>query len=397
MTADPVSGFMPGSTVERPHLRKGPLADTGFAVKDLFDICGHVSSCGNPDWLRTHEPAKSDAPAIRHLREAGADLLGVTIMDELAYSLAGSNAHYGTPINPAAPGRVCGGSSSGSASVVAAGACDFALGTDTAGSVRVPASYCGLFGMRPSHGRIRLEGLMPLAPSFDSIGWLARDPDLLVHVGEVLLGSRIERVSRPQRLLLAQDAFDLLDDEAREALEDAARKLSDRWSRPLETVRLSSGDCDLGRWSRTFIRLQAREVWHAHGRWVLTHAPRFGPGVAERFERARALAAEDGGREEDQATRENVCATFQALLPAGTVLLLPSAAGAAPTIAAPADATQRLRALTLQLSTAAPMARLPQVSLPLARVDGRPLGLSLAAAAGADELLLGLTPASVAH
>ena len=153
----------------------GALAGRRFAVKDVFEVAGRVACFGNPTWLATHAPAAATAPALRALMGAGAHLAGYTVTDELAFSLTGVNAFYGTPVNPASPGRVPGGSSSGSASAVAGGLCDFALGTDTGGSVRVPASHCGVFGFRPSHGAIPLTGVLPFAPRFDTVGWFARD------------------------------------------------------------------------------------------------------------------------------------------------------------------------------------------------------------------------------
>jgi amidase len=170
-----------------PGAATGPLAGLTFAAKDLFDVAGYVACAGNPDWLRTHAPAGKTAPVVQTLLEAGATLMGKTVTDELAFSMSGENIHYGTPINPAAPARIPGGSSSGSASATASKLVDFALGTDTSGSIRVPASYCGLFSLRPTHGRISCQGVIPLAPSFDTVGWVARDATLLQRIGEVLL------------------------------------------------------------------------------------------------------------------------------------------------------------------------------------------------------------------
>ena len=209
---DPLGAFVAMGSVARAAAGRGSLGGVGFAVKDLFDIAGHVSSCGNPDWQATHEPASKDAPSITALLAAGASLVGATVMDELAYSLAGENVHQGTPRNIRAPGRVCGGSSSGSAAAVAGGACEFALGTDTGGSIRVPASYTGLYGLRPTHGRIPLEGVMPLSPSYDTIGWFANTGDLLRRVGEVLLGEGA-RPASPRRFLRVEEAWELLEPE----------------------------------------------------------------------------------------------------------------------------------------------------------------------------------------
>ncbi|MDQ2103939.1 amidase family protein, partial [Azospirillum isscasi] len=187
MPNDPLNAFVPHGLSEIPGAADGPLAGLRFAVKDLFHIAGLPTGAGNPDWLRTHEVPQETAPAVRRLLDAGARVAGKTLTDELAWSLAGENAHYGTPENPKAPGRIPGGSSSGSASAVAGGAVDFAIGTDTGGSIRLPASYCGLYGLRPTHGAVPLDGSVPLAPSFDTVGWFAREAALLRRVGAVLL------------------------------------------------------------------------------------------------------------------------------------------------------------------------------------------------------------------
>src|SRR5262245_20127130 len=175
---DPSGAFCQHVDVRLAGTTTGPLAGLTFAAKDLFDIAGSRVCAGNPDWLRTHAPAEKTAPAVQILLGAGATLVGKTLTDELAFSMSGENIHYGTPLNPAAPDRIPGGSSSGSASATASKLVDFALGTDTSGSIRVPASYCGLFSMRPTHGRISCQGVVPLAPSFDTIGWFARDAAL---------------------------------------------------------------------------------------------------------------------------------------------------------------------------------------------------------------------------
>src|SRR5688572_8418558 len=184
---DNIQAFCRHTHVEMQGAGSGPLAGLTFAAKDIYDVAGAKTGFGCPDWLRTHEPAARTAPAVQRLLDAGAHLVGKTHTEEMAWSLTGENAHYGTPVNVNAPGRVPGGSSSGSAAAVAAGVVDFAIGSDTGGSVRLPASYCGILGMRPTHGRISLEGVCPLAPSFDTCGWFARDAGVFERVGRVLL------------------------------------------------------------------------------------------------------------------------------------------------------------------------------------------------------------------
>ena len=218
---DPFNAFCKDSDAFLQGAANGPLSGLTFAAKDIFDVAGHVTGGGNPDWKATHEAAKATAWVVRALVDAGATMVGKTITDELTRGILGENAHYGTPTNPRAPGRVPGGSSSGSAAAVAGELVDFALGSDTGGSVRVPASFCGLYGLRPTHGRIPLDGILLQAPSYDTIGWFARDPDTFARVGAVLLQAEITD-TRPRRVVIAEDAFEVADKAVTDALRPVA-------------------------------------------------------------------------------------------------------------------------------------------------------------------------------
>lgn len=215
-------------------------------------------------------------------------MLGKTYTDELAYSLSGENIHYGTPINPIDPTRIPGGSSNGSAAAVAGGLVDFALGTDCGGSVRLPASYCGIFGIRPTHRRVSLEGAIPFAPSFDVAGWFAKDIETFDRIGTVLLGEDKEDVS-VARLLRESEAFEMVDTRVRAALDPALATLSELIGSP-ENVRVSP--TGLQRWFETFRVLQAAEIWSNHGAWVMSTRPKLGPGIKERFEWAQGVTPE---------------------------------------------------------------------------------------------------------
>src|SRR5262245_60605796 len=203
-----LNAFVPGPEVRVAGRADGPLADLTFAAKDLFDVAGYPTGGGNPDWGRQHPIPTRHAWAVQTLLDAGATLVGKTITDEVSLGILGENPFYGTPINTRAPGRVPGGSSSGSAAAVAAGVCDTALGTDTGGSVRVPASFCGLFGIRPTHGRLPLTGMLPQAPRSDTTGWFARDAETFTRVSGVMLGERIS-AARPRALIVAVTALGL--------------------------------------------------------------------------------------------------------------------------------------------------------------------------------------------
>ena len=365
---------------------RGPLAGMTFAAKDVFDIAGSRTGFGSPTWLNTHPPAESTAPAVQRLLDAGADMVAKTVTDELTYSLSGQNAHYGTPVNPAAPDRLPGGSSNGSAAAVAGGLVDFALGTDCGGSVRLPASYCGILGIRPSHGRISVEGVAPFTWSFDVAGWFARDVDVFAAVGDVLLGGD-EEPTKPSRLLVAMDAFDLVDRQVREALEPPLG-LASSFTSSREEVTVCPGE--LMEWFQTFRVIQAWEIWSNHQDWVERYNPEFGPGIRERMEWA-SMVTEDQVQAA-RARRTDIVGRVRGLFAEGDVLCLPTSPRVAPPINTPQDELEdRVRAHAMCLLCIAGLAGLPQVSLPLATLDGLPLGFSLVGPWGSDRQLLALT------
>jgi amidase len=377
--ADPLGAFVPGARHALEASAPGPLSGLHFAVKDLIDIAGVVTGCGNPDWARTHAPAARHAPVVQRLLAAGARCVGKTVSDELAFSLEGANAHYGTPVNPRCPARLPGGSSSGSAVAVAGGLADFALGTDTGGSVRVPASFCGLYGMRPSHGAVPLDGVMPFAPSYDTVGWFARDARSLARVGAVLLGA--PAAAPPKRLVVARDAFALADPACAEALLTAARALGADTE-----AALFGGEEAL--WCEAYRVLQGAEIWSALGPWIEATRPRFGAAIAARFADAAAIPPDLAAQ--FAPLRQRIARALEALLPADTALVLPTA----PCVALPRDAVGAAiadfyrRALTL--ACAAGHAGLPQLSLPLGAVAGCPVGLSVLGGRFGDAALLAL-------
>jgi amidase len=383
---DDIGAFCRHTHVAMKGAGAGPLAGLTFGVKDIFDIAGHRTGFGSPEWFATHPAAARTAPTVQRLLDAGAEMIGKTHTDELTYSLNGENAHYGTPVNVNAAGRIPGGSSSGSAAAVAAGLCDFALGSDTGGSVRAPASYCGVYGIRPTHGRVSLEGACPLARSFDTAGWFARDAALLERVGRVLLGE--ERAGTPGRVLVAQDAFDLAGKAVTQALQPALDELG---AVARETEAFTVAPEGLPQWFQVFRLLQGAEVWAQHGAWVNRVKPDLGPGVKQRIEWTSTINARDVGPA--KAKREEIARRMNDALAGNAVLALPTVPGIALLRNAPPAETEDFRGRAMSLLCIAGLARLPQVSLPLARLDGCPLGLSLVAARGGDMMLLALAKA----
>jgi len=378
---DPVGAFVPHGRVVRPPRRPGPLSGLTVAVKDLFDWAGVPTGAGNPTWLATHPVPDRDAGVLAALSDAGATLYGKTITDELAYSVQGDNVHYGTPKNTAAPGRVPGGSSSGSASAVAAGLVDAALGTDTGGSIRVPAAYCGLFGLRTTHGLVDRSGLVELAPSFDTVGWLARSPSVLDRLTRVLLPLPSERFW--SRIHTLPEAQALTDDATRAAFAALTDRLGLVES-PLEG--LVEGFGGLEELRRNYAVLQGWEAWQTHGGWITAHRPGFGPAIAHRFDVASGVT--EAQADEARSVMLAFRAALRTALGDDGVLVLPATAGPAPLVDKDEAAVEAVRVRTLRLTCPAGLAGLPQITLPFKGADGLPRGVGLMGPAGSDRALV---------
>jgi amidase len=366
----------------------GPLAGLSAVVKDMYGIAGERTGAGNPDWLAQATPAAAHCPVIQKLLDAGATITGKTICDEFFYSVAGMNAHYGTPTNVRAPGRIPGGSSSGSAAAAAAGVCDFALGSDTGGSVRIPASLCGLYGIRTTHGRIGTTGVMDMSPSFDTVGWLTPTAGVFRKVGAVLLDGAADK-SPIQNLLIADDGFEQADAPIAALLRDTLGAMGGVLPKPQNTRIAANGpDQSLDSWRDAVRIIQAYEIWQVYGQFVKQKKPRFGPGVAERMQIASKIteAETDAARTVHTAAREHI----RAQIKPGTVLALPSAPCIAPKLDTSAEAMEAYRVRVMRLTCIAGLGSLPQVSVPVGTVSGCPVGLSFIGWAGGDEALLDL-------
>ena len=373
-----LDAFVPGPPIERAPTKRGQLDGLNFAVKDLIDVEGTVTGGGNPDWATTHEPAIATAPVVAALMQAGAHLAGKTVSDELAFSLEGANHHYGTPLNPRAPDRLPGGSSSGSASAVAGGAVDFALGTDTGGSVRVPAAFCGLIGFRPTHGALSLVGVVPFAPSYDTVGVFARDLTMIDRIADVLIPTAIGSANR--RVLIAEDAFALADRSVALALRDAFPDVL-RAGHSIQVFDGAASD-----WYEAYRVLQGWEIWQALGPWITQTNPRFGAAIAARFADAAAITAAQA--EHWRLWRDRMRLHLTDMMGADGVLILPTASTVAPLKNAPPAEIGAFYQATLALTAVAGHTGSPAVSLPTATVDGLPVGLSLVSPPGTDRALL---------
>ena len=361
----------------------GALSGLTFAAKDIFDVAGHVTGGGNPDWKATHPPAERNAWIVETLVNAGAAMVGKTHTDELTRGILGENAHYGTPINTKAPDRVPGGSSSGSAAAVAGGLVDFALGSDTGGSVRIPASFCGLYGLRPTHGRIPLEGILMQAPSYDTIGWFTRDAVTYAKVAEAVFQAEIPDFS-PSRLVIAQDAFEEADQEVSTVLLPIAEKIG-ALAGSSTTVRLSPNG--LTEWAVQQNVLQSEEAWDSVKDWVDQVNPRFSFWVSERYNLAIGLT--EAQLKEAAVLRESVRSRMDEVFAGGGFVCLPTAVVPAPLRGLPASGKKDVQGRLSRLTCLAGTTGRPQLSMPLGEVNGLPVGLSIMGDRGADEELIG--------
>ncbi|MCP4385433.1 MAG: amidase [Hyphomicrobiales bacterium] len=383
--ADPANAFVDYSDVPVASAASGPLDGYMLAVKDIFDVAGYPTGCGNPLKRAESAPADRHAPAVAALLDAGARFVGKTHTAELAFSLDGLNAHTGTPINPAAPDRVPGGSSSGSAAAVAAGLVDIALGSDTGGSVRGPASFCGVVGLRPTHGRVPIGGVMPLAESLDTVGWFTRELDLYEKVGAVLLG---EDTDGPPltRMIVAEDAFaQLSGDEEEAALRPALDRLAETFGEPPSVILAPEG---LASWQQSFRSVQGREAWRAHGPWITSRDAGLTDAVRGRFESASRVTE----REYRTAVARRAAARDRILSVVGDggFIVVPTFPTIAPLLTSSEIELEAFRSRALSIMCIAGLAGLPQISLPVARVRGAPLGLSLIGPPHRDRALISL-------
>ncbi len=384
---DEIGAFVPGPRVRIEGRAGGPLSGLTFAAKDLFDVAGVPTGGGNHDWPTGRAVPQRHAWAVQTLLDAGATLIGKTITDEVSLGILGENAFDGTPRNVRAPGRVPGGSSSGSAAAVAAGLCDTALGTDTGGSVRVPASFCGLYGIRPTHGRIDLAGMLPQAPTSDTTGWFARDAETFARVSAVMLGEAIPG-ALPMRLVIAVDAFGFADPEVASALQPMVKRLAALLGHSREEVMAPQG---LSVWARAQRTLQPVEAYATFRDWLDTRNPRMAFSVARGLLAGAAIPASELSWA--NLMRQEVRARMAYLLPAGTILCLPTTPFPAPLAGQKLSVLDPLRDRITCLCAQGGLAGHPQVSLPGTTVDGLPVGLSIIGARGSDASLVAVARA----
>jgi amidase len=382
---DTAHAFLPFPDAPVPHASTGPLTGLCFGVKDLFDVAGYPTGGGQPFVLAMSGIKTTTAPTVQKLLDAGARFVGKTVTDELAFSMNGNNAHFGAPINGAAPDRISGGSSSGSASAVSNRLCDFALGTDTGGSVRAPANHCGLFGIRPTHGRISLADALDLAPSFDTCGYFARDAETFARVSDVLLDADPAPLPEKIRLLKPMDIWAMLDADVMAAQAAPMARVQAVLGNAADTTVILD-DIDTLFWR--FRHIQGREAWIVNGTMIERYCPPLGPGVAERFAWSKTVTDEQIAQA--NTYRERFKKHLADLLGTDGVLVMPTVPDIAPLISDSGEKLESYRNRSLQMLSVSGLSGFPQISMPMGHRLGAPLGLSLLGPAGSDLSLVKL-------
>jgi amidase len=383
-TRDELNAFLDYPETPVANAPTGPLAGQTLGVKDIFDVAGYPTGCGNPEYPTARHAAEQTAPSVQKILDAGARFIGKTQTEELAFSLMGQNVHFKHPVNPKAPDRVTGGSSSGSAAAVSGGLCDIATASDTGGSVRGPASFCGLIGLRATHGRLPLTGTMKLAPSLDVFGWFAKDAATYENVADVFFGEA-STTEKSFRLLTlsALDELVLGPDEAAEYARMTGQ-VANCLGAPTEAKPLGHSIDDLY-W--IFRRIQAYEAWAVYGDFV-SSVTNMDPAVRARFEFGRDMGCSVAV--DETKTRNAFRTELESLLGDDGVLVLPTMPGAAPLARSTGDELQEYREGALRLLCLSGLSGVPQITVPLGTVHGAPFGISLMGPRNSDRDLVRL-------
>jgi Asp-tRNA(Asn)/Glu-tRNA(Gln) amidotransferase A subunit family amidase len=336
------------------------------AVKDLVDVEGMVTTAGGI--ILPEVPAAADAPVIRRIREAGCVIVGKANLHEFAYGVTSVNPHYGTVRNPHDPSRVSGGSSGGSAVAVAAGMCDWAVGSDTGGSIRIPSSLCGVAGFKPAFGSIDVEGVIPLSKSLDTLGPIAPDIAATARAYSMMSGEDVslERLTRPRLGVPAGWVSDL-DGPTAAAWELASRGIP---------------EVDFMERKRLFevgLTILLFEAAQYHRRWATEHPDKYGADVLRLVQRGLEVPAGDY----EDARREREALELAAMdgMQGIDALVLPATAIVAP----PIDATQEVREPLARFTRPFNTTHQPVAVLP-APVSGLPVGIQVVGRTNSETL-----------
>ena len=384
-TIESSHAFIKACTIN-PH-QKGLLTGLTFGVKDIIDVSGHITGCGNPSWKKQQRKAISNAFCIDQLLSQGATCVGKTHTDEFAFSLLGENHFYGTPLNPLAPDRVPGGSSSGSASAVACGLVDFAIGTDTGGSVRIPASNCGILGYRPTHGRVSVAGVHSFAPTFDTVGLFSRTYETLSKTASVLLGEQDQKQHDDHPFYILKDAFDISDENIRNILLKDLQHVCHCKTISFSDIFKGDRSVDIDLLFQTYCPIQWAEIWNTHGPIIRYQKPDLGSHAQKNFEITSSV--DRAQIQEPVQVREWFSKKMNQFLQ-NKILLMPTS----PTLPPKKGSIGKDRRSgnyyprTLGLTAISGLARLPQLSIPFSQEQSIPIGLSLLKSQNQDMSLI---------
>ena len=358
----------------------GLLSNLNFVLKDMCDVKNLKTSCGNPDFFKKCDFANDYAPFLKDLLNEGPVLKGITVCDEFFYSLIGENGHYGTPTNLNAPSCVPGGSSSGSAAALTTDLYDFSIGSDTGGSVRIPASFCGLIGMRPTHNRINTKGVYPMAPSFDTIGWFANNPEIFQKVGNVLLNN-IERSNVDfKQYVVAEDLLELCDAEVQDNFNNYINVNIPN----INKTRLSTNTKAII--ADNFRILQGAEVKENIIPWIENNKPNISPEIRSRIDMASKITDIEVNRA--LIFRKTLIDEIKKSLPEGTIAVFPTSPFSAPKSGQDDESLGSFRKRLMELTSVAGMTSRPQITIPRLKDKSGPVGISLLGWKYSDEILL---------
>ena len=358
----------------------GNLKNLKFVLKDMCDVKNIKTSCGNPDFYKACEPAKKHAEFLSNILSEGAILEGITICDEFFYSVIGENSHYGTPKNLNAPNCVPGGSSSGSAAALTTDLFDFSIGSDTGGSVRVPASFCGLLGIRPTHGRINANGVYPMAPSFDTIGWFSNNIKTFQKIGEVLLDKNENENITFNQFVIAEDLLELVDTDIKNQFDSYYKELHPN----IKHIRLSK--FSKSEIADNFRILQAGEIKEHVIPWIEKNKPKISLEINSRIE----MASEILPLEIDAAKtfRQEIISEINNSLPEGDIAIFPTTPFSAPKCGQSDQDLGSDRKKIMEMTSIAGMTSRPQISIPKFKGKTGPVGISILGWQYSDEILL---------
>jgi amidase len=364
------------------------LLGYSFAVKDVFDIKGFRTQAGNPDYFSQTSVASTTAPAVSILQEAGASLIGKTQTDELGGSLFGLNEHYGSPLNSHSPNRVPGGSSSGSAAAVAGNLVDFALGADTSGSVRAPASFCGIYGLRPTFGQIPTIGILPISPYLDTVGIFGQHPDV---ISQVLNVYGIKEQGEIKRLKIIPSLVSSLQDSLKNPFLEKLKNIKQLTSSSTDFI---IEEETLMRWSSVIRTIAMYGLWQVHKGWILNSNPTFGEIINDRLKMASSISYEDYTQ---ALTRQKEIRIFmEDNLESGDVIVFPMVHDIPPLLSSSIAQLKEFALKASRHTCIAALSGFPEITVPLRNIkENGCLGMSFLGRAGEDASLTSF--ASEAH